>query len=90
MPRTPPGTARRIAPVDGGGPPGDEPGNDNKTTFTNSLDTGFSFEVEDREILFYRVKPLLPERRWTRDASTAIEGTKFDGLNEGSYQEGGE
>jgi len=25
------------------------------------LDTGFSFEVEDREILFYRVKPLLPK-----------------------------
>jgi hypothetical protein len=52
---------------------------DNKTAFINSLDTGFSFEVEDREILFYRVKPLLPERRWTRDESTAIEGTELKG-----------
>jgi hypothetical protein len=55
----------------------DEPSNDNKTAFIKSLDTGFSFGVEDREILFYRVKPLIPERRWTRDASTTIEGTKF-------------
>jgi len=47
--------------------------------FIKFLDTGFSFEVEDREILFYRVKPLLPERRWTRDVSTTIEGTKFRG-----------
>jgi hypothetical protein len=52
---------------------------DNKTAFINFLDTGFSFGVEDREILFYRVKPLLPERRWTRDESTAIEGTEFKG-----------
>jgi hypothetical protein len=52
---------------------------DNKTAFIKFLDTGFSFGVEDREILFYRVKPLLPERRWTRDASTAIEGTEFKG-----------
>jgi hypothetical protein len=47
--------------------------------FTKSLDTGFSFGVEDREILFYRVKPLFPERRWAREVSTAIEGTEFTG-----------
>jgi len=58
---------------------GCDPGSDNKTTFIKFLDTGFSFEVEDREISFYRVKPLLPERRWTRDVSTTIEGTKFRG-----------
>jgi hypothetical protein len=48
--------------------------------FTKSLDTGFSFGVEDREILFYRVKPLFPERRWTRDASTRMEGTEVKGF----------
>jgi hypothetical protein len=53
--------------------------NSNKTPFIKSLDTGFSFEVEDREILFYRVKPFFPERRWARDESTTIEGTKFKG-----------
>jgi hypothetical protein len=58
---------------------GSDPGSDNKTAFIKFLDTGFSFEVEDREILFYRVKPLFPERRWSRDASTTIEGTKFKG-----------
>jgi len=56
-----------------------EPANDNKTAFIKFLDTGFSFGVEDREISFYRVKPLLPERRWTRDVSTTNEGTKLKG-----------
>jgi hypothetical protein len=59
--------------------PAGEPAYDNKTPFIKPLDTGFSFEVEDREILFYRVKPLFPERRWARDASTTMEGTKFQG-----------
>jgi hypothetical protein len=57
--------------------PAGEPANDNKTPFIKFLDTGFSFGVEDREILFYRVKLLLPERRWAWDVSTAIEGTEF-------------
>ncbi|MDP2658822.1 MAG: hypothetical protein Q8O78_10460, partial [Candidatus Deferrimicrobium sp.] len=43
---------------------GSDPGSDNKTAFIKFLDTGFSFGVEDRNILFYRVKPLFPERRW--------------------------
>jgi hypothetical protein len=60
--------------------PAGKPADDNKTPFIKFLDTGFSFGVEDREILFYRVKPLLPERRWTRDTSTAIEGTVFTGF----------
>jgi hypothetical protein len=55
------------------------PANDNKTPFINFLDTGFSFGVENREISFYRVKPFFPERRWSRDASTTIEGTEFRG-----------
>jgi hypothetical protein len=58
---------------------GRDPASDNKTAFIKFLDTGFSFGVEDREISFYRVKPLLPERRWTRDVSTMIEGTEFRG-----------
>jgi hypothetical protein len=59
--------------------PAGKPANDNKTPFIKFLDTGFSFGVEDREILFYRVKPLLPERRWPWDASTTIEGTESKG-----------
>jgi len=64
-------------PIDGHPDPAGGPANSNKTPFIKSLDTGFSFEVEDRDILFYRVKPLFPERRWARDALTTIEGTKF-------------
>jgi hypothetical protein len=60
-------------------PAGRDPACEYKTPFTILLDTGFSFGVEDREISFYRVKPLLPERRWTRDVSTTIEGTEFRG-----------
>jgi hypothetical protein len=65
---------RRLRP-----PPAGESANDNKTAFIKSLDTGFSFGVEDREILFYRVKPLLPERRWARNAAATMEGTEFKG-----------
>ena len=78
-PTPPPGSSRQDAPTDGQPHSAGEPGNDNKTPFIKFLDTGFSFGVEDREILFYRVKPLFPERRWAREASTAIEGTEFTG-----------
>src|SRR5659263_294028 len=70
---------RQDAPTDGQPHPAGDPANDNKTAFIKFLDTGFSFGVEDREILFYRVKPLLPERRWAPDASTTIEGTELKG-----------
>jgi hypothetical protein len=73
------GSPRQEPPIDGRPDPACESENDNKTPFIKLLDTGFSFEVEDREISFYRVKPLLPERRWARDASTTIEGTEYKG-----------
>src|SRR5512141_1339731 len=70
------GSSRQDASIDGQPHPADESPNDNNTPFIKLLDTGFSFGVEDREIIFYRVKPLPPERRWARDTSTTIEGTK--------------
>ena len=79
MSHAPSRVALQGAPIDGRPDPAGEPANDNKTAFIKLLDTGFSFEVEDREILFYRVKPLLPERRWPWDASTTIEGTESKG-----------
>jgi hypothetical protein len=78
-PRGPDSLPERISDPSSPHPAG-ESTNNNKTPFIKFLDTGFSFGVEDREILFYRVKPLLPERRWTRDTSTAIEGTVFTGF----------
>jgi hypothetical protein len=77
MSHAPSRVRRQGAPGDGEPDSAGEPAYGNKTAFIKFLDTGFSFDVEDREILFYRVKPLLPERRWARDASTTIEGTKF-------------
>ncbi|MGB5197055.1 MAG: hypothetical protein WBN64_08315, partial [Candidatus Deferrimicrobium sp.] len=75
-----PGSPRQDVPIGGQPHSAGKPANDNKTPFIKFLDTGFSFGVEDREISFYRVKPLLPERRWAPDTSTAIEGTVFTGF----------
>jgi hypothetical protein len=79
MSRAPSRVALAGIPIGGRPDSAGGPANSNKTPFIKSLDTGFSFEVEDREILFYRVKPFFPERRWARDESTTIEGTKFKG-----------
>jgi hypothetical protein len=79
MSHAPSRSPRQDAPIDGRPHRAGEPANDNKTAFIKLLDTGFSFGVEDREISFYRLKPLLIERRWARDASTTMEGTVFKG-----------
>jgi hypothetical protein len=77
MSHAPSRVARKGAPIDVRPDPAGEPANGNKTAFIKFLDTSFSFGVEDREILFYRVKPLFPERRWARATSTTMEGTEF-------------
>src|SRR5659263_538477 len=70
---------RQDAPTDGQPHPAGDPANDNKTAFIKFLDTGFSFGVEDREILFYRVKPLFPERRWHGTHRPRWRGQSFKG-----------